>query len=213
MDISKKYHPDNFEDYVNQKTAKELAKGLIESEEPGSPLLLYGPFGVGKTTFARIIAQELLSNPERNYKEVDCSRLGNKVVEVAERKLQTKRVRSFSDFPIADRFKVVLLDELHNVTSKSQEKLRKVIEDEGEEHQIIIASNDFEGIEPAIRSRCIPVQFESLSDSHVREQLQHIVKEESLEVSEGEIERIVENVDGDIRQALKRLEGVANVSC
>ena len=212
MDLSKKYHPESFEEYVNQKTAKELAKSFTESEEPGSPLLLYGPFGVGKTTFARIIAQELLSNPESNYKEIDCSRLGNQVVEVAENKLDSKRMRKLSEYPIADDFKVVLFDELHNVTSTTQQKLRKIIERREEEHQIIIAANDFEGIEPAIRSRCIPIQFESLSDSHVREHLQKVVEEENLEVSEGEIERIVENVSGDIRQALKRLEGVANVS-
>ncbi|MFB6144363.1 MAG: AAA family ATPase [Candidatus Nanohaloarchaea archaeon] len=212
MDISKEYHPESFEEYVNQKTAKEFAEGLIESKSPGSPLLLHGPYGVGKTTFAQIIAKELLDNPEANYKELDCSKLGSDVVEKALNKLKPKEMRKISECPRYDDFKVVLLDELHNVTSRSQQKLRKIIEEAEERHQIIIAVNDLESIEPAIRSRCVPIQFQPLSDSHIRKHLKEIIDEENLEVSTGKAERIVEQVDGDIRQALKRLEGITNVS-
>lgn len=210
MDLSKEFHPDSFEAYINQRTAKELGKNIVNSGSPGSPLLLYGPFGVGKTTFAQVLAKGLLDNPEANYKEIDCSRLGREVVKESMEKLRPKEMRKLSEYPRHDRFKVVLLDELHNVSSATQQKLRKMIEAAEERHQIIIASNSFEGIEPAIRSRCVPIQFECLSDSHIREHLQDIVEEKKLKVRAGEIERIVEQVDGDIRQALKRLEGVEN---
>jgi DNA polymerase III delta prime subunit len=212
MSLSNQYHPESFDLYVNQKDAKKIARNVVEADEPSNPLLLHGPYGVGKTTLAAIIADEMLSAPKQNFTEIDCSKLGNKVVEKADECLKPKHSISLEEYPDVDEFKVVLLDELHNVDPRTQQKLRKIIEEGGTRHQIIIAVNDLEAIEPAIRSRCTPVKLQPLSDHHVRKHIEKVVKEQELDVSEGQVEKIVEDASGDIRRALNRLEGLDNVS-
>ena len=79
---------------------------------------------------AKIIANSVLSNPEVNFKPIYCGGNGKATVDRIRNALKPKRIHTFPEFESRslDGYKVVLLDEIHNMHSRSQQKLRKLIE-------------------------------------------------------------------------------------
>ena len=66
QDFDQNLRPEHLDEYIGQDEIKENLRIFIEAakmrEEPLDHVLLYGPPGLGKTTLAHIIANELGSN-------------------------------------------------------------------------------------------------------------------------------------------------------
>ena len=141
-----KYRPKTLTGYVfkDESQKRQIKKWIEEKSIPH--LLLSGHAGIGKTTLARLLLNELNINP-LDVLEINASRT-NGVEEVRDKIINFIRMIPFGDF------RVVLLDEADFLTPNAQAALRGVMEEYHTTARFILTCNYPHKIMPAIHSRC-----------------------------------------------------------
>ena len=141
-----KYRPSTVNGYVFRDETQKMQVLQWIKEKSIPHLLLSGNAGIGKTTLAKILLNELDVN-SLDVLEINASRERG-IDEVRER-----ITRFVSMIPFGD-FKVVLLDEADYLTPAAQASLRGVMEEYHETSRFILTCNYPNKIIPAIHSRC-----------------------------------------------------------
>jgi len=174
---------------------------IVKKKEPVN-IIFWGPPGTGKTTMARIIANEF----EADFIEISAVTSGKKDVEkVVERAKQNWNLQSRT---------VLFVDEIHRFNKAQQDAFLPHVE--SGLITLIGATTEnpsFEVISPLLsRSRVVVVKH--LSKDSIRQVLKRAIVEEKAEdrVSEGAIDYLAELSGGDARSALGDLELALSLS-
>jgi replication factor C small subunit len=173
----------------------ERLKKIVREEKTIPHLLLVGESGVGKTTLAYIIKNEL-----------DCSLM--EVNASDERGIDVVRgkIKMFVKTGGLTT-KLLLLDECDMMTEESQHALRRLMEQYSENCRFILTANYESKIIPALKSRCLVLYLKPLTNEQIKNILRRIVKEERLEnVTEKDLDEIISQSKGDARKAINLLE-------
>lgn len=144
-----KYRPKKIEDIILPQQTKDLLKSGIESGEPTN-FLFKGPPGIGKTTAAKAIAEEL------NAEKLVLNGSGDG------RGINTVRniIPSFcSTTDLEGRRKIVLIDEADNMTSDAFDALRHIIEKYSKGTTFIFTCNYVSQIPQPVRDRFVEIDF------------------------------------------------------
>jgi replication factor C small subunit len=143
---TEKYRPNTVEGYVFRDAAqrKQIETWIKDKSIPH--LLLSGHAGIGKTTLAKLLFNEL-GIDSGDLKEINASRT-NSVEDI-----KTTIVNFVSMMPWGD-FKVVLLDEADYLSPNAQAALRGVMEEYHSTARFVLTCNYPNRIIPAIHSRC-----------------------------------------------------------
>jgi len=141
-----KYRPKTVEGYVFRDEAqkKQIQQWIKDQSIPH--LLFSGNAGIGKTTLAKLLLNELTVE-DLDILEINASRT-NSVDDVRDKIVNFVQMIPFGDF------KVVLLDEADYLSPNAQAALRGVMEEYHEFARFILTCNYPNKIIPAIHSRC-----------------------------------------------------------
>lgn len=210
MPWTKKYEPETLDDFKGNQKVKRYVRPIIESQEPGPALIFYGRNGLGKTTMVRIIKQQALDYPKRNYEEIDCGTDDGRIVQKVTQAIKSTATNSLARPMQGDQFRMLVLDEADQLSEKQQERLNKTITKAEKTHQVILIANELSEISESLKSRCPAMQFKLVKIGDIRERLKYILEKEDMSVSDQAMAEIISKVNkngrGDIRNAIKMLE-------
>jgi DNA polymerase-3 subunit gamma/tau len=217
--------PQTFDEMVGQDFIVSTLKNSIAQGRIAHAYLFAGPRGVGKTSAARILAKAL--NCEQGPTEQPCGRCtscleiaqGNSldVIEIdGASNTSVNDVREIKDevlfAPNSNRYKVYIIDEVHMLSNSAFNALLKTIEEPPSYIVFIFATTEVHKVPATIRSRCQQFNFRLISSSQIKEMLQRVVEELSIQAEEAALFWIAKESTGSLRDAYTLLDQVISFS-
>ena len=206
--LYRKYRPQTFNDIVGQNHIVSVLKNAIDRDQISHAYLFYGSRGTGKTSIAKIFANEVNGNEIYQKENVDIIEIdaasNNGVDEVRDIKEAIKFL------PTEGKYKVYIIDEVHMLTTAAFNALLKTLEEPPAHVIFILATTEIHKIPATILSRCQRFEFKNLSQEQLIDRLKYIAKEENLVIEEAAIEKIATLAKGGLRDAISILDQVSN---
>lgn len=186
--------------YGNRDLVSSLTAIL---KNPPHAFLFHGPTGCGKTTIARIIANELGCKGS-DLREVDSADF---------RGIETVRdIRKQSMYrSLESSCRVWILDECHKMSNDAQNALLKALEDTPKHVYYILCTTEPEKLIKTIKGRCSQFQVNLLNDVEMKKLLRSIYTAEGQKLEKEVYEQIIETAVGHPRNAIQILEQVLAV--
>jgi len=217
--IARKLRPQRFEEISGQQhVTRTLANAITAGRIPPA-YIFSGQRGVGKTTTARILAKAL--NCEKGPTAQPCnecrscrditsgSSLDVMEIDAASNRGidQIRELREMVRYASAGgRYRVVILDEAHQLTEEASNALLKTLEEPPERVLFILATTQPENLPDTIRSRSQHFHFRSLSFQEIAETLEGVARKEGIEMDAAAIAVITRAAEGSVRDALSLTE-------
>jgi DNA polymerase-3 subunit gamma/tau len=224
--LPRKWRPRTFDTLVGQQAVARTLEHALESGRIAHAYLFTGPRGVGKTTTARLLAACLncdkgptakpcgecascreIAQRGESLDTIELDAASNNSVEDARGLIEILRYA-----PQRDRYRVLILDEVHMLSKAAFNALLKTIEEPPEHAVFILASTELHKIPATIISRCQKFSFRRLTDAEIEERLRDIAGREGFTVTAGAATQIARAADGSLRDALSLLEQAATLS-
>lgn len=193
-----KYRPSKIDGYVfrddHQKSQVEswIKQGTIPH------LLFSGNAGIGKTTLAKILFNELDIN-DLDILEINASRT-NSVEDVRDKIVNFVQMIPFGDF------KVVLLDEADYLSPNAQAALRGVMEEYHTTARFILTCNYPNRIIPALHSRCQGFHIERVDLTEFTARVATIMVEEDVQFDLDTLDTFVKATYPDLRKCINTVQ-------
>jgi replication factor C small subunit len=193
-----KYRPNTIDGYVfRDNHQKEQVQSWIQQKS--IPHLLFsGAAGIGKTTLAKVLFNELDLNP-LDVLEINASRT-NSVEDVRDKIVNFVQMIPFGDF------KVVLLDEADYLSPNAQAALRGVMEEYHTTARFILTCNYPNRIIPALHSRCQGFHIERVDITEFTARVATILVEENVEFDLDTLDTFVKATYPDLRKCINTVQ-------
>src|SRR5688500_14411676 len=219
--IARKWRPQTFVDIAGQEHITQTLQNAISADRIAHAYLFTGVRGVGKTTAARILAKALncekgpTPNPCGQCSQCEEIALGSSidVLEIdgaSNRGIDEIRqiIENVRYQPAQSRFKIYVIDEVHQVTKDAFNALLKTLEEPPACVKFILATTEPHRLPETILSRCQRYDFRRIPLREIVQQLEKISKEEGLKITEGALVLLAREADGSMRDAQSLLEQV-----
>lgn len=201
--LTEKYRPTKFDDMLGRETQVEVVKNMLEKQGEINHLFLYGPAGTGKTTFAKVIANEVLGDKLKgNFFEFNAS-ADRGIDHLREDILPLAKERGFGSTP----YKIILMDEADYITSDAQACFRRILEEHSKITRFIFTGNYPYKLIPALISRFTAIEFPVIDAKVIAKRLWQINKAENLGLTQDDVKTLTKKSNGDMRKAINLLQG------
>jgi len=199
-----KYRPQTIQDAILPKHLETTLQQFVESGDIPN-LLLCGTAGVGKTTVAKALCEQM------GYDWIILNGSSEGDIDT----LRTKIVNFASTVSFSGKGKVVIYDEADYLTAVTQPALRNFIEEFSKNCRFIFTCNYKNKIIPALHSRCSVIEFTIPKDERPNlagsffNRVNQILDAESVQYEKGTVAKIVEKHFPDFRRTLNELQKIS----
>lgn len=224
--LYRKYRSQTFEDLIGQEHIVRTIQSALSTGRIAQTFLFTGPRGTGKTSSARLLAKAL--NCEKGPTPTPCNECeacltitqGHHpdVIEMDAASdsgvddVREKIVDVVSYAPMMGKYKVFIIDEVHDLSPKAFDALLKTVEEPPAHMIFILATTEFNKVPATIRSRCQKYEFHRATLKHLVDRLNFVCSSEGVTAEPAAVAAIARMADGGFRDALTLLEQAILVS-
>ena len=199
--LATKYRPRTFKDVVCQDNIKKVVTNQLDTGEVKQAYLFCGSAGTGKTTSARIFANEVNRG---KGKPIEIDGASNNGVDNIRNIIDDCRMKSLDS-----KYKVYIIDEVHMLSIGAFNALLKVLEEPPKGVIFILCTTDPHKIPATILSRVQRFQFKRIPQNEVVNRLQYVLQQEGkITYDMDALQYIAKLADGGMRDALMKLDTV-----
>ncbi len=213
--LARKWRPKSFDTLVGQDHVVRALTNALEQNRLHHAYLFTGTRGVGKTTLARILAKSLNCDTGITAKPcgvcVACMGIdSDRFVDYIEINAASTRgiddVRSLLEqatyAPTQGRFKVFMLDEVHQLTKEAFNALLKTLEEPPAHVKFILGTTDPQKVPVTVLSRCLQFNLRQMAGTTIISHLQNILGQENIPYQATALHLIARAASGSMRDAL-----------
>ena len=219
--LARKWRPQTFDMLVGQPHVARTLTNAIEADRLAHAYIFAGLRGTGKTSAARILAKclDCEQGPTASPCNVctPCVEITDgRAIDVIEidaasrTKVEQTRelLETLSYAPSRDRYKVLIIDEVHMLSKSSFNALLKTLEEPPPRVVFVLATTELHKILPTILSRCQVFEFRRVTAVELSKHLRRICDAENITISDRSVDRIARYGEGSVRDSLSILERV-----
>ena len=217
--LALKYRPQTFKDLIGHEEIATTIYNSIKNNSSANAFLFTGIRGIGKTTFARIVAKAL--NCEQALEGMcekkcsHCDPIANSnhidVMEIdAASNTGVDNIRELLEFsrygPTSSKYKIFIIDEVHMLSKQAFNALLKTLEEPPEYLKFIFATTEIKKIPITVVSRCQRFDLSRIKSSELLEFIKKIKDKENGKISDDALKLIVKISEGSVRDSLSLLD-------
>jgi len=196
--LYRKYRPQNWDEVIGQEHVVRTLTNALKLNRVSHAYLFSGPRGTGKTTIARLLAKSV-GCADLDLIEIDAA--SNRGID------EIRQLRDGIKFaPTAGKYKVFIIDEVHQLTKEAFNALLKTLEEPPAHAIFILATTEVHKVPGTILSRVQQFAFRRLTVAEIIKKLQKIVEAEKIKIDEEAMRLIAAYAGGSYRDAESMLE-------
>ncbi|MBI5790715.1 MAG: DNA polymerase III subunit gamma/tau [Rhodocyclales bacterium] len=217
--LARKWRPKSFATLVGQEHVVRALTHALDQNRLHHAYLFTGTRGVGKTTLARIMAKAL--NCETGVSSTPCGQCaacsaidGGRFVDYIE--LDAASNRGVDDMtqlleratyaPTIGRYKVYVIDEVHQLSGHAFNAMLKTLEEPPEHVKFILATTDPQKIPVTVLSRCLQFNLKQMPQTHIVDHLTRVLEAEGVAFEVAALRHLAKGAAGSMRDALSLLD-------
>ncbi|MFZ3011793.1 MAG: DNA polymerase III subunit gamma/tau [Minisyncoccia bacterium] len=202
--LYRKYRPASFKEVLGQDHITKVLESSVATNKVSHAYLFVGSRGTGKTSVARIFANEIGVSVNDLY-EIDAA--SNRGIEDIKELRGGVRV-----LPFDSKYKVYIIDEVHMLSKDAWGALLKTLEEPPKHVIFILATTELHKVPETIISRCQVFTFKKPTETILKNIILDVAKKEGFELDAGSAELLAILADGSFRDALGELQKILNFS-
>ena len=199
-----KYRPVGWESVIGQESVVKILKQQIQTNTFKNAYIFSGASGCGKTTCARIFANEI-NKHQGNPIEIDAA--SNNGVDNVRQISENATARALDS-----EYKIYIIDEAHMLSNQAWNAFLKTIEETPKYTIFIFCTTDSQKIPDTIKNRCMRFNFTRIPAYQIKFRLEYVCQQEGFTNYQDACDYISRICRGEMRNALSLLETCADYS-